>query len=112
MKKIFFALFLLLFSPLAIATDLTVTYKVKGGDSDQKTMYWSDQYQLTSEPGAKRDMLVDYEKSTIYTIDHGKKQITYFKMGEMAGMMGSMNQMMGEAMNMKFPGGKGTMGEM
>lgn len=110
MKKSVLFFLLLVLPATASATDLTVTYKLEGGDAKEKTVYWTDQYQLVAFKGGE-DQLVDLAKNTVYTIDHAKKRITYFKMDDMANMMGGMAPMMEQAMGMQMPGGKGTMGE-
>ncbi|MCE9624301.1 MAG: hypothetical protein K8R69_02430 [Deltaproteobacteria bacterium] len=113
MKRFAAAVLLMGLSLPALATDLTVTYQLKEGKKNkgEKTVYWSEQYQLSSDKLSKIDILTDYTKGTIYTIDHGKKQVESINFKSMSGMMGGMSQMMGEMMNKPGLKKNETMGE-
>lgn len=96
----------------AFATDLTVTYKYKGGGSGERIMYYSDQYQLAVDKGQKQDTLVDLQQDITYVVDHRTKTIQVMKMSDMANMMGDVGGMMDQMSGMKMPGSGGkTVGQ-
>lgn len=113
MAKYLTVLFCMLLSLPAFAADLTVTYQLKEGKKTkgEKTVYWSEQFQMTKDASTKIDLLSDYGKGTIYTINHGKKQIEVINYKEMTGMMGGAQQMMGEMLAQPGMKGDKTMGE-
>ncbi len=106
-RLLLFALTLCLLGSPALAADLTIVYKTKmDGRSGEKTVYWSDKFQRSSDKAMKQDTLVDYEKGVTYTIDHARKEIQVMDLKAMAGMMGQMGPMMNQAMGMKGVGDK------
>lgn len=114
MTQRFILAILVLILPLPVsAADLTVTYQIKEGKKNkgEKTVYYTEQFQLTKDSSSKIDVLTDYGSGAIYTIDHGQKQIEVLNLKELGGMMGGANQMMGQMMAHKMPKGDKTMGE-
>lgn len=89
-KLLIAVLFLSTLSPAAFAADLTVTYQIKEAKKKgERTVYWSDKFNLTKDSLSKVDSLYDYD----------------------AGMMGDAQQMMGEMMGRKAPRGDKTIGQ-
>ncbi len=112
-KRLLSVIFLLCLAFPALAADLTVTYQLKDGKkvTGEKTIYWTDQFHLEKDTSTKVDVLSDYAKGMVYTIDHGKKQIEVMNYQAMTGMMGGAQQMMGEMMSRPGMKGDKTMGE-
>jgi len=105
-------IFLGALSPSVFAADLTVSYQIKEGKKKgERTVYWSDKFNLTKDSLSKVDTLYDYDAGMMYTIDHREKKIETFNFKDMGGMMGDAQQMMGEMMGRKAPRGDKTIGQ-
>lgn len=112
MKRLAWIVWALFFSVLTLsATDLAITYKVEGkgllaGKPSTETHYYTPKYQLVRNEVTRIDTLVDFEKATSYTIDHGKKTIGMMRMEDALAAMDAMDEqapgMVGNLMGAMF----------
>jgi len=98
MKRLLvFALGLLFSVTTLSATDLTITFKVEGkgllgGKTTSETHFYSPKFQLVRNESNKTDQLVDYDKATTYSIDHGKKKTSMIRMEDALAALESADQ--------------------
>jgi hypothetical protein len=80
------------------AGDLTITFATKGkamagsGGGGSEIHYYSPNYQMTRNPDAQHDTLVDFTKGITYVIDHKKKTITRITFDDAVAALDSLNQ--------------------
>lgn len=82
----------------ALAGDLAITFKTGKAGAGKATQYFSAKFQRHNDESNRVDSLVDYDKGTMYMIDHKGKKVQKVTFEELAEMVEKMNQQMGGMM--------------